>query len=223
MTIDSTVYSHIFLYYVFNFIFKRRVSDKMQRPIIIIEYPDSLEAKNFIPNSKYSVKHIYPAQFMYTKRYRNEIEMQEYAKFVHETPMMTNSDNERIDKASRELITVFDNEYPRNFLDSIRKSQCEFIIINYNPEFLALLKKAGFFIIFVIPEKDMVTEWIGRSFSRNHDFYKYIEKTMYDWDKTIEYFETNKDLFPPEQIFRFGKYDYIDDDFLEKVKTKFSE
>ena len=195
----------------------------MQRPIIIIEYPDSLEAKNFIPNSKYSVKHIYPAQFMYTKRYRNEIEMQEYAKFVHETPMMTNSDNERIDKASRELITVFDNEYPRNFLDSIRKSQCEFIIINYNPEFLALLKKAGFFIIFVIPEKDMVTEWIGRSFSRNHDFYKYIEKTMYDWDKTIEYFETNKDLFPPEQIFRFGKYDYIDDDFLEKVKTKFSE
>ena len=195
----------------------------MQRPILIIEYPDSLEAENFIPNSKYNVKHIYPAQFMYTKRYRNEIEMQEYAKFVHENPMMTNSDNERIDRASRELITVFDNEYPRNFLDSIRKSQCEFIIINYNPEFLALLKKAGFFIIFVIPEKDMVTEWIGRSFSRNHDFYKYIEKTMYDWDKTIEYFETNKDLFPPEQIFRFGKYDYIDDDFLEKVKTKFSE
>lgn len=142
----------------------------MKRPIIIMEYPDSLEVKNFIPNSKYSVKHIYPVHFMYTKRYRNEIEMQEYAKFVHENPLIMYSDEERIEKASRELITIPDDEYPRNFLDSIRKSQCEFIIINYNLGFLALLKEAGFFIIFVIPEKDMMTEWIGRSFSRDHTF-----------------------------------------------------
>ena len=101
-------------------------------------------------------------------------------------------------------------EFPKNYIEHIKNNigKVDYIFVSSHQEVREALANNGIKFTMVVPEKNLLTDWMIRMYDRNNDN-DFIDNQINNWDKWLTEIDEEKNTY--SKIIKLKKYEFLSD------------
>lgn len=126
-------------------------------------------------------------------------------------PKIADSDSSKFSWIEKEDGTKVRNpEFPKNYIEHIKNNigKVDYIFVSSHQEVREALANNGIKFTMVVPEKNLLTDWMIRMYDRNNDN-DFIDNQINNWDKWLTEIDEEKNTY--SKIIKLKKYEFLSD------------